>query len=237
MQTVLRIIYPSQCLTCGEMVEEDFALCGPCWRDTAFINGLTCDTCGVQLPGDDDGTQAQCDDCIRVARPWSRGAAAFMYRDNGRKLVLGLKHGDRAELAVPAAKWMCAVMPKLDPDTLVVPVPLHWMRFLKRRYNQAALLAKEVARLSDLTYLPDALHRTKSTKPLDGHSRDARFAMLDAAINANPKRAAQLEGRRVLLVDDVMTSGATLAAATEACRAAGADHIDVLVLARVAKDG
>ncbi len=236
MQTVLRMIYPYQCLTCAEFVEDDFALCGSCWRDTAFIRGLTCKTCGVPLPGEDDGSQSRCDDCLRVARPWSNGAAALMYRNNGRKLVLALKHGDRTELARPAAQWMSAALGEIDPNTLVIPVPLHWLRFLKRRYNQAALLAKQVAHLNNLEFLPDALQRVKPTKALDGHSRDARFAALENTIHAHPRRADALNGKRVLLVDDVMTSGATLAAATEACMAAGVVHVDVLVLARVAKD-
>lgn len=236
MQTLLKMIYPSQCLTCAEMVVEDFALCGSCWRETAFISGLTCQSCGVPLPGEEDGTSIQCDDCLRIARPWSQGASALMYRDNARKLVLALKHGDRTDLAKPAARWMVDVMPEQTVGAIVMPVPLHWLRFLKRRYNQAALLAKEVASLTGLNYLPDGLMRTKPTKPLDGHTRDARFGVMDGAITPNPKRVADLAGKQILLIDDVMTSGATLAAATEACFAAGADHVDVLTLARVAKD-
>ena len=236
MQSILRMIYPSQCLTCAEFVEDDFALCGSCWGKTSFIQGVRCTSCGVALMGEDDSAAARCDDCLRIARPWARGAAALMYRDNGRKLVLALKHGDRTELARPAAKWMSNVMPKVEPNTIVVPTPLHWRRFLKRRYNQAALLAKEVAALSGLSYRPDALQRDKPTKALDGHSREARFKMLENAISPHPKFGGKLAGKSVLLVDDVMTSGATLAAATEACFTAGADHVDVLVLARVAKD-
>ncbi|MEM9582278.1 MAG: ComF family protein [Pseudomonadota bacterium] len=236
MQTLMRMIYPSQCLTCGELVVEDFSLCGKCWGKTSFITGLTCASCGVPLIGDDAEGAVQCDDCIRTARPWSCGASALLYRGNGRKIVLALKHGDRTDLAGPAAQWMVAIMPVQTPGTVVVPVPLHWLRFLKRRYNQAALLGKHVAQLSGLEFLPDALVRTRSTKPLDGHSREARFKSLQDAISPHPKRGSQLEGRRVLLIDDVMTSGATLAAATEACLDAGADHVDVLTLARVAKD-
>lgn len=236
MQTVLRLIYPSQCLTCTEMVEDDFALCPGCWARTGFIQGLTCCKCGIPLPGEDDAEEVHCDDCLRIARPWSRGDAALLYRDNARKLVLGLKHGDRTDLAKPAARWMVGMLPELPQNTLVVPVPLHWLRFLKRRYNQAGLLAREVARQTGLTYVPEALQRPRATKPLDGVSRDNRFAAMERAIVPHPKRGLCLRGRRVLLVDDVMTSGATLAAATEACKEAGADHIDVVVLARVAKD-
>ena len=236
MQTALRLIYPAQCLTCSEMVEADFALCGSCWGKTHFIRELTCCRCGVPLQGDPGDDEATCDDCIAIARPWSRGAAALLYKGNGRKLVMALKHGDRTELARPAAAWMQSVMPEQPADVLVVPAPLHWMRFLKRRYNQAALLARELALLAGLDYRPDALIRPSRTKPLDGHTREARFKALQNAIQPNPKHASRLEGRHILLVDDVMTSGATLASCTEACMQAGADHVDVLTLARVAKD-
>lgn len=236
MQTALRLIYPAQCLTCSEMVEADFALCGGCWGNTHFIRGLTCKSCGVPLPGDKTEDDASCDDCIATARPWSRGASALIYKGNGRKLVMALKHGDRTELARPAAHWMTAVMPDQPDHALVVPTPLHWMRFLKRRYNQAALLAREIARLTELDYLPDALVRPRRTKPLDGHTRVARFEAMQGAIEPNPKHLSKLAGRHILLIDDVMTSGATLASCTEACVAAGANHVDVLTLARVAKD-
>ncbi len=217
------------------MVEEDLSLCGSCWRDTVFIRGLRCRSCGVPLPGEDDGTDLRCDDCMRIARPWSRGAAALLYSGNGRRLVMAFKHGDRTELAKPAAKWMLAAMPDILPSTLVIPVPLHWRRFLKRRFNQAAVLARHIAREADLPYLPDALLRHRATKPLDGHRREARFKALEGAIKANPKHAVRLDGQRVLLIDDVLTTGATLATCTEVCMAAGADHVDVLTLARVAK--
>ncbi|MEM7470677.1 MAG: ComF family protein [Pseudomonadota bacterium] len=236
MQTVLKLLYPSQCLTCGELVEEDGALCGGCWRDASFIRGTRCSQCGVPLPGEDEASYIRCDDCIRITRPWQRGAAALMYRGTGRRLVMALKYGDRTDLAASGASWMLAALGEVTPDTIVVPVPLQWRRFLKRRYNQAALLASEVAKKAKLDYIPDGLHRVRPTKPLDGHTREARFTVLQDAIDANPKQAARLSGKPVLLVDDVMTSGATLAACADACLRAGADHVDVLVLARVAKD-
>jgi ComF family protein len=236
MQTALRLLYPAQCMSCGEMVEEEFGLCGPCWRDTPFISGLTCDSCGVPLPGDDHATKEWCDDCLTTARPWSQGRAVFLYKDNARKMVLALKHGDRTELAKPAAKWIANQWPNIDPETLVIPVPLHWLRFIRRRYNQSSLLAQFVAKELGLAFSPDALRRHRITEMLDGKSKDARFKQLQSAIIPNPKHALSLNMSRVLLVDDVMTSGATLAACTEACYDAGADHVDVALLARVAKD-
>lgn len=160
----------------------------------------------------------------------------MMYRGKGRDIVLRLKHGDRTDLARPAAHWMARVAPPTDMDTVVVPVPLHWLRQLKRRYNQSALIAKVLAQSLHLTYLPDSLHRPRATEKLDGKSRDSRFASLEGSIIAHHKRGGLLQGRSVLLVDDVMTSGATLAACTDACISAGARQVDVLVLARVSKD-
>ncbi|MHC0052070.1 double zinc ribbon domain-containing protein [Actibacterium sp. D379-3] len=237
LQSALRLIYPPQCISCGALVDSDFGLCGPCWRDTHFISGLVCDTCGTPLPGDDPGGVVHCDDCLTRARPWARGRAAVIYRDNARRLVLALKHGDRAELARPAAVWLArAAAPILTPDMLVAPIPLHRLRLLRRRYNQAALLAQGVARLAGLEQCPDLLIRARRTAFQDGMGVEARFANVSGAIRAHPKRRARIAGRHVLLVDDVMTSGATLTAAAEACRAAGASDVSALVLARVAKD-
>ncbi len=238
LQAALRVIYPAQCLLCETLVEEEFGLCPACWRETPFISGLVCDSCGTPLPGEDPGHPVHCDDCLTLARPWSRGRAALIYRGNGRALVLALKHGDRLDLARPAAKWLArAAAPLLAPGTILAPVPLHWLRLLRRRYNQAALLSRRLSALTGLPHVPDLLHRTRRTPSQEGRDRQGRFANLADAIVVTPRHRARISGRRVLLVDDVMTSGATLAAAAEACLAAGAAGVDVAVLARVAKDG
>jgi len=218
-------------------VEETGALCAACWRDTPFIHGLVCDRCGVPLPGGAEDEHALCDDCLRIERPWHRGRAALLYRGRARRMVLALKHGDRTELAGPAAGWMAAAARSIvQPDMLVVPVPVHWTRLVMRRYNQAALLARELARTAGLQYRPDALIRRRATPSLDGAGRAARFATLSGAISPHPRNGAELKGRGVLIVDDVMTSGATLAAAATACRQAQAARICTVTLARVAKD-
>jgi len=237
MQSAMKLVFPPSCLACGELVETEFALCGRCWRETRFITGLVCDTCGVPLPGEDAGTTEHCDDCMTIARPWERGRAALIYRDTGRRLVLALKHGDRLDIARPAANWMVRAAAAIaTPDALVVPIPAHRFRLLKRRYNQAAMLAGCVARRMGLQSCPDALIRHTMTRVQDGMTRDERFANMAGAIRAHPRRTTLMQGRPVLLVDDVMTSGATFAAATEACLEAGATKVDVLALARVAKD-
>ncbi|WP_037313138.1 ComF family protein [Ruegeria halocynthiae] len=237
IQTAVALIYPPRCLGCGDLTESDFGLCGPCWRETPFIGGVVCESCGVPLPGAADGHRIECDDCMKAPRPWSDGRAALLYDGKARALILALKHGDRPELARPAARWMAqAGSDLIQSDMLIAPVPLHWSRLLKRRYNQSALLAQHLGRQTGLDVCPDLLVRRVRTPVLDGKTAAERAETLSDAITAHPKRRKNMQGRDVLLVDDVMTSGATLTACARACLAAGANHIFVLVLARVAKD-
>ncbi|KEJ90681.1 competence protein ComF [Sulfitobacter donghicola DSW-25 = KCTC 12864 = JCM 14565] len=237
LQTAVSMIYPPRCTTCGDLVESDFGLCGPCWRETAFLGGAICDACGVPLTsGGKDGV-FHCDTCMQDPPPWVQGRAAVIYRGNGRKLVLALKHGDRQELARPAGVWMANMVRNLvSKDTLVVPVPLHWSRLLRRRYNQSALLGAEVAKNLGVSFCPDALLRRVRTPSLEGLSHEARMVALEKAITPHPKRGHRLDGKPILLVDDVMTSGATLKACTNACFDAGSGPVRILTLARAVKE-
>ncbi|MCL4068505.1 ComF family protein [Pseudomonas sp. GX19020] len=241
---LLRAVFPPQCIACGGLVSSDFGLCGGCWRDTPFITGACCSTCGLEVPADPDASGAAgggdhlCEECHAAPRPWAAGRAAMLYRATGRSLVLALKHGDRLDLARPMGQWLArAARPLLAEGMVIAPVPLHRWRLFRRQYNQAALLSHELARLTGLDHFPDLLTRPRATGSQEGRSREARFAALDGAFRISPRQAAGIRGRPVLLVDDVMTSGATFSAATAACHAAGAGPVSVLALARVARNG
>ncbi len=237
MQTAVDAVFPPECLSCGARVDTDFGLCATCWADTPFITGAACDQCGVPLPGTDIEDGLRCDECLTIARPWQKGRAVFTYAGNGRKLVLALKHGDRPEIARAAGVWLSrAAAPLMTSDTVIVPIPLHWWRLFRRRFNQSALLAQALAQETQAFLAPDALKRIKATSSQDGRGREDRFRNLLDAIHPHPRRGHILSARDVLLVDDVMTSGATFSAATQACFEAGAKNVRVIALARVAKD-
>jgi predicted amidophosphoribosyltransferase len=230
---VIDTIFPPRCLACPAQTDAAHGLCPACWADTHFIAGTTCGKCGVPLIGD-AGAEDICESCRRHPPAWDRGAAALIYGGAARKMVLALKHGDRLDMVGPLAGWMAKAGRILLPEAdMIAPVPLHWRRLVRRRYNQSAELARRIGRLSGRPVAVDLLLRQRATTPQDG-GRTARAANQAGAFGVNPRYASGLSGRRVLLVDDVLTSGATLSACADCLRAAGAARIDVLVLARVA---
>jgi len=176
---------------------------------------------------------ATCATCLADPPKHDGIAAGTLYNDTSRRLVLAFKHGRRIALAPMLARLIAARLPGMDGEWLIVPVPLHRRRLWQRGFNQAVLLARELAKTTGKRLLVDALVRRKPTPSLGGLGRKARARALKGAIAVKPASKARLRGAQVLLVDDVLTSGATSAACISALKRAGARRVVIACFARV----
>ena len=234
---VLDALLPPLCLCCRAQVSEPGSLCPACWAKIDFLAPPYCAVCGLPFELD-AGPDAQCGECARQAPRYARARAVFRYDDASRSLILRFKHGDRLE-GVPAfARWMSRAGADLLAEAdLLVPVPLHRWRLLSRRYNQAALLALGLAQESGVRAIPDLLLRRRSTKPQGHMNRSGRHDNVAGAFTLARRHQPALAGKRVVLIDDVLTSGATVEECAKVLLKGGAVAVDVLTLGRVVRTG
>lgn len=198
-----------------------------------FIDDPVCDGCGLAMPYVDAAAE-RCPACRAKPKAFAQARAACVYDEHSRDLVLMLKHADRVDLAGLFARWLSrAAVELLEEADAVAPVPAHRARMLSRRYNQAAEIARPLARLAARPYLPDALVRRRDTASQGGKSASGRRRNVAAAFVVPPSKRRQVEGRKILLVDDVLTTGATAEGCARALLAAGAACVTLAVVARV----
>lgn len=229
---VLDLLLPPQCLACGAAVDRTGALCAACWKRTAFIEPPICNRCGLPFEVD-EGEDILCGACLDSPPDFDGARAALRYEGVGRDLVLGFKLSDRTYSAPALAAWMARAGAGLIAECdLAVPVPLHRWRLLARRYNQAALLAQAIGRQTAIAVQPDLLERVRPTRDQTRLSASARVANVRGAFRVRPRFAGRIAGMRVLLIDDVLTTGATASACARALHEAGAAQTVVLTLAR-----
>lgn len=233
---LLDLFFPPLCISCDGRITEPYALCESCWSRIAFIEAPFCERCGIPFEID-PGEGVVCAGCYASPNQFRRARSVFHYDEASRPLILSFKHGDRLERAPALAHWLRragqAPLPEAD---MIVPVPLHRRRLWRRRYNQAAILARILAGASYGLYAPDILERVRAT-PSQGAMPSAkarRRNVLGAFRVPQPKHKA-VKGKHVLFVDDVYTTGATLNACSRALKRAGAKHVDALTLARVVR--
>jgi ComF family protein len=236
-RALIDLVYPPSCLTCHAATAEPGVLCAQCWAKFHPIERPYCERLGT--PFDIDlGPGMISPAAIADPPAYERARAVARYDDLARLLAQQLKYGDRLDLAATLGAWMARAGAELLREAdMIVPVPLHIRRLWTRRFNQAAILAEVVGRLSGVKVDPFILTRRRNTKPQVGLSRAERLTNLSGAFQVKSEAKPKLEGLRVLLVDDVLTTGSTVDLAAKALLRGGAKAVDVLVFARVVRDG
>lgn len=229
---IVDLLLPARCLICGAETAAD-GLCPDCWRGVRFIGPPLCERCGSPLEYD-VGSGAVCGACLAQPPRWSRSRSVFVYDDAGRSMILSLKHADATHAAPVFARWMAraGAEPLRDAD-LLVPVPIHRRRLFARRYNQSALLAIELSRITGIRAAPAALVRRRPTPTQGGLSRSERLRNVAGAFGVREPEIVQ--GRRVVVIDDVLTTGATIGECAKALLEAGATRVDALTVARAVR--
>jgi ComF family protein len=236
LRAALDLTLPRLCAVCREPVESE-GLCPACWSKLSFISRPYCERLGIPFVYD-PGPGILSMEAIADPPAYQRARAAVRFDEISRALVHALKYGDRLDLAPMMGRWLTQAGRELlaEADALV-PVPLHWRRHWARRFNQSAILAAAVAKGSGVPIAAGALRRVKRTTQQVGLSRAQRAANIQGAFRVPADGKAEVVGRKLVLIDDVLTSGATVEGCAKALLRAGAKNVDVLVFARVAEPG
>ena len=235
--TVLDAVMPPRCPISGSSVDKAGQLSPQAWSALHFIDAPYCWRCGVPFAVE-YGNNIECPSCVKEMPTYDRARAAVVYDDASHKLVVGFKHADRTELAPALAKWIERISHSMiSTRSYLVPVPLHRRRLWGRRYNQSALLAQSVAKFTGALYAPRILARNRPTPPQKNLSASGRKRNMAGAFSVLPTATKTVENAQIVLVDDVLTTGATLSACAKALKRAGAARVDAVVLARVVKGG
>lgn len=240
LNRLLDTFLPPRCPFTGDIVDSQGTVSPAAWAELSFITAPFCHSCGFPfefaLPA--GGEEALCAACLHDRPEFTKARAALVYNDASRDLILGFKHGDRIHAVVPMVPWLKQAGAELLAQAdMIVPVPLHRWRLIRRRYNQAAVMGQSLGKESGVTFLADGLIRRRST-PTQGHlNAKQRKKNVKHAFTPHPKRATQIKGKKIILIDDVYTTGATVRECVRALMNAGAAEVSVLTLARVVKAG
>lgn len=231
------LVYPPVCLSCRKTVDRAGQLCPDCWGSIHFLDGPVCDRCGLPFEYENFLT-VHCAACTASPPDFQHARAVFVYDDASKSLVLSLKHGDRTDFVPTLAAWLArAGKDMLSRGDLLVPVPLHWRRRVGRRFNQSAELARALSDISGVPLQHSVLERVKAGPSQGALSRRGRVRNVAGAFQVRNGPTDEISEKHVILIDDVLTTGATANACARALLSGGAWQVDVLTLARVALPG
>ena len=230
LKPVLDFALPPRCGGCGAIVDEIDSFCAECWTKIEFLGAGGCSVCGLPLEGTEIDSCARC-----LAKPprLQRIRSATAYGEISRSIAIRLKYGRKVALGRTMARFMAPLLGELPADALLVPVPLHRRRIWSRGFNQSAIVGRELAKRLGIGFQADALRRVKPTPPLKGLSASQRRRTVAGAFKVNS--SAELRGRTVVLVDDVLTTGSTANACARALQRAGAGRVELVSWARVVR--
>ncbi|MDF1748365.1 MAG: ComF family protein [Alphaproteobacteria bacterium] len=236
LRAALDFVLPPRCAGCGVQTGSAGGLCTDCWTKTRFIAAPQCNQCGYPFELD-FGDGVRCGPCLSRPPYFERARAAVAYDDRIAQIVISFKHGDRTDLAPGLAAWMRRAGGELLKDAdLIAPVPLHRRRLFSRRYNQSALLGQPLAKVAGVPFIGDLITRQRETESQGHLSPSARRRNVEGAFRIPAHRKEILQGKRVLLIDDVLTTGATANAIARRLKREGATAVDVLTLTRVVRE-
>jgi len=232
------VILPPRCPVTGDIVDAQGMVSAGAWAGLQFVADPICVACGIPFDFDDDETSGhgKCLLCLENEPPFKHARAPLIYNDTSRDLILGFKHGDKTHVVQSFTPWLTrSGAQMLKEADYLIPVPLHRIRLLMRRYNQAALIAGVLSKATDIAHLPLALSRVRSTKSQGHLKTDERAKNVHKAFSVSPKYTDRLKGASVVLIDDVYTTGATVKECAETLKQSGVKEVNVLTLARVLK--
>ncbi len=230
--SALNFVLPKRCPPCGVIVHGDGAFCAACWQQMYFLAPPWCRTCALPMPSGSIEDQ-QCAPCMSSPPRHDGIRSVVAYDDVSRQIPLKLKYGGKIGLAALIADHMLCHLPEGASNILITPVPLHWTRLWSRGYNQSALIAQALARRSGMQYVPDLLVRKKRTPLLRGMSGKQRRNTVGKVFAINPKRQNQAKSAHIILIDDVLTTGATSDACIAQLKRGGAAWVQLFCWARV----
>jgi ComF family protein len=230
LSTLKDICFPLTCCNCGQFVDSE-GLCSECWKTIKWTGDPKCRICGIPFEIDVD---MLCPECLRKKPHFDKAISVFEYDDFSKDMILKFKHGDMTFMSRQLAAWIYrASENEIKNADIIVPVPIHFFKRLKRKYNQSELLAQELEKISGIPCEPRILQKIKSTPQQEGLSRSTRLKNINGSFGVNPEYSPRLNAKTVVLLDDVLTTGSTAGECSKILKKHGATKVIVLTIARV----